>query len=255
MVKAISAERITRLLGIYLSNVDLGGIDNRLLDWVFQHPKEAGRQFSLFLQFQQSRLPAVQAELTKSAKASPQCKPLAPISNECPGKEWEKRVFGISSNFHFLPPYLDYSTALEEAKLRQHELGWDEKNPKPGIARVVFDRVRKLVGCKEDQLKFYCSLNTVLDFHHGIDGFLTLDVDGREFVVTFDLKAGKNAHKASCKADVLFLCPTRQRMNTIDGAAQEIAAQFDAQILDQYQTSKQMEAAPILSMILAQQAA
>lgn len=49
MGKTIDRNRALRVMGVYLNNVDLGGVSEDTEEWVLQHPQEAGAQFTAFL--------------------------------------------------------------------------------------------------------------------------------------------------------------------------------------------------------------
>jgi len=104
------------------------------------------------------------------------------------GYEWEKIVFGRSSEHCEIPPYIKWERAINEVQYRQWEREWDPSNPKTPIARELFECIKTYLHPEAAaQLRFYCALGFELDLYHSIDGFFKI---GR-YLVCLDLTTNK----------------------------------------------------------------
>ncbi len=69
---------------------------------------------------------------------------------------------------------------------------WDPVNPSKPFLKDLKLEIGDLLKLPEndlDKIKTFTAIDSLLDTHFGIDAFLTVEKDGREFFVTYDLTA------------------------------------------------------------------
>jgi hypothetical protein len=145
------------------------------------------------------------------------------------GRLLEQRFFGYtlpdSSNLSFDPgQYIDFRGALKEMKETQPE-GYDPANPQGGCNEQFFVAVKSFLPINNDDLRYYISVETRLDFWHGTDAvFSWLGVD-----VTMDLTADPNK---KFRAEICIFADDIDSGEVYTSVAQEIALLLISKRLD-----------------------
>lgn len=106
---------------------------------------------------------------------------------EDPGYQWEKAVFGISSEGggKFYP--MSQIAATRKVLQEQGRLGWNADKPHTTVGHELVECVRSYLRPEEAlKLKLYCAVGTTLDFMHSTDGFFMIG----NRVLPIDLKSG-----------------------------------------------------------------
>lgn len=117
------------------------------------------------------------------------------------GHGWEIKVFGISSRQFPKPEYTFYKPAKDWVIDNQTRLGWNPFKPRTKYGSEILACVRSYFPPHiAKRIGFYCSIGTVLDHYHKVDGFFKID----NHCVTVDLCTYlKPSHMV--KADILFV--------------------------------------------------
>ncbi|MBU1131611.1 hypothetical protein KJ840_05775 [Patescibacteria group bacterium] len=130
----------------------------------------------------------------------------------------EKEVIGANPDFKKGDErkYLPYEEAMAKVKEIQTKSKMPYNPACPDVKRYPFAydlyaKVGTLLGFEDEdwkrgKLKFFTALGSQLDFCHGVDGFLELELEsGDKVQVTFDITI--NPNKVSYKADIIIAVP------------------------------------------------
>ena len=112
-------------------------------------------------------------------------------------KELLARLSGSSQ-----PGYLGRSQSIELAKECQPG---DPENPNKSFLNDLLIEVQDQfeVAGIEATVRAYTAVGTPLDHLHGVDAFITVTVDGREFVCTLDITLNPDKQASGHKADLI----------------------------------------------------
>ncbi|MDA2921881.1 hypothetical protein MYX07_01300 [Patescibacteria group bacterium AH-259-L07] len=109
------------------------------------------------------------------------------------GEEFEQEVLGCCGRGGWNGDYIPYRKSLALVKRFQP---WNPAEPRPEVARALHASVALALNIEDwSELMLYTSINSPLDYYHGIDAFF--EYKGR--VVTLDVTI--NPHKGQYKAD------------------------------------------------------
>jgi hypothetical protein len=138
------------------------------------------------------------------------------------GYDFERKILGISSSevdeevndcFKFNRKghrrnekkcnYSNFRKAVGVVKDIQNKIGnWNPKEPSTEIARVLFESVASHLENRRENLRFYSSVGTLLDYKYGTDCFFILKDREYEAIITIDLTI--NRRKRKSKADIVL---------------------------------------------------
>ena len=106
---------------------------------------------------------------------------------EAVGYQWEKAVFGLSSEHRRMFRPMSRIAGIKKVIGEQVNLGWNPKTPHTKVGQELFECVQSYLTEEEAQkLKLYCAIGTVLDLMHNTDGFFMID----NRILPIDLKSG-----------------------------------------------------------------
>ena len=73
------------------------------------------------------------------------------------------------------------------------------------FAASLLAAIKEKLSLEKEDIKFFTSVESHLDYHHGIDAFFEIKVGDKEEVITFDIT--KNPNKDVKEAEVIGLVP------------------------------------------------
>ncbi len=123
------------------------------------------------------------------------------------GRLFEVECLGVCKNVGRNVQYLSWKESMKEAMRSQP---WeDPTDPEPRFARDLHYLVCEELGVDCSELKFYTSVGTSFDIHHGVDAFFVTRYSGKTYWVTLDLSLD---YKSAFGADLLV-----RYADTVDG--------------------------------------
>ncbi|HAO64974.1 TPA: hypothetical protein DCQ44_03270 [Candidatus Taylorbacteria bacterium] len=125
------------------------------------------------------------------------------------GKDFEAAFFGFNHPFIY-KEFQPIEEVLSDVVASQKRLCWNPKHPTTPMTRRLFEPIKLGLGVGGEALQLFCAINTILDYHFGIDGFFSISKRSAlkftvDDIVTFDLTFKSSSHKKkNQKADFLI---------------------------------------------------
>jgi hypothetical protein len=123
------------------------------------------------------------------------------------GYDFERKVLGVASVDVspkvkcFFRRKTKFRKAVKIVKDIQDILEWNPRSPSTEVAQMIYKNICVGLNKYSCKLCFFSALGTALDYRYGIDCFFTLEIGGRESIVTVDLSIRK---KREQKADIVI---------------------------------------------------
>ncbi len=169
------------------------------------------------------------------------------------GYAFEKAVLGVSSteicgevkdffksDINRRCRYSHFIKAVQVVKDIQAKIGnWNPDEPATEIARALLESVKINLKNRRENLKFYTSVGTLLDYKYGADCFFILTDKNCEAIVTIDLTISRTKRRS--KADIVLTADDLRDDRRYHKIMQQIADSLVRKVIKNRKRSKYLD--------------